>query len=261
VLLPHRLATLLRSLVLLTAVLGLADSAAADAIMPPPDDCPSGETGISSHGGPRCVKVEPTDCPVGWRGALGGDCMLRPCAADKDCEPSEACIDHSVCLQPSEDGYYDYGEQPPPGEAEETGALPRNYPRELLGGPMAPKVQRKKPIIRYEAVNLCAPSVQCAAPRTCQTEKLCAPKGKRAVAYLGTNISPIRVARQTDTPLTQSESGPSEVAAPPVPKGGCAACSIERGGDDAWLVAVLALAVASARRASRRGVRSVPGRG
>jgi MYXO-CTERM domain-containing protein len=246
---------LLRSLVLLVAVLGLADTAAADAIMPPPDDCPSGEKGISSHSGPQCVKVEPTDCPPGWRGVLGGECMLSPCATDKQCGPSEACIDHSVCLKPSEDGYYDYGEEPPPGEAEETGALPKNYPRELLGGPMQPKVKRNKPIIRYEAVNLCAAEVQCAAPSTCQTEKLCAPKGKRAVAYLGTNISAVRVARQTDTPLTQSEAAATEVASPAVQrvdKGGCAACSIERGGDDAWLLALLALAVASVRRAARR---------
>ncbi|MEJ7733674.1 MAG: hypothetical protein WKG00_31325 [Polyangiaceae bacterium] len=250
--LPHRLTGWLPSLVMLMAVLGLADTAAADAVMPPPDDCPSGERGVTSHGGPQCVKVEPTDCPSGWRGVQGGNCMLRPCATDEGCGPSEACIDHSVCLSPSEDEYYDHGEQPPPGESGETGALPQNYPRELLGGPLAPKVKRKKPIIRYEAVNLCAPSVQCDAPRTCQTEKLCAPKGKRAVAYLGTNISPIRVARQTDTPLTRSESGPSEVASPPVPKGGCAACSIERGAGDAWLLALLALAVASARRAARQ---------
>jgi hypothetical protein len=181
--------------------------------------------------------------------------MLKPCVTDGQCQPSEACIDHSVCLIPSEDPYYDYNEQPPAGAAGETGALPENYPRELLGGPLPPKVKRKTPIIRYEAVNLCAPSVQCAAPRTCQTEKLCAPKGKRAVAYLGTNISPIRVARQTDTPLTQSESGPTEVAAPAVARGGCAACAVAGSGGDAGPVIAAALAAVAALGAARRGAR------
>lgn len=260
--LPHRLTHSLRAVALLLAALGLADTAAADAIMPPPDDCPRGEKGVSSHAGPRCVKEAPTDCPPGWRGALGGDCMLRPCTGDEQCDASEACVEHSVCLQHSEDGFYDYGETPEPGDTEESGALPKNYAPDLLGGPPMPKIKRKKPIIRYEAVNLCAPSVACAAPHTCQTEKLCAPKGKRAVAYLGTNISPIRVARKTETPLVQSEAAPTETASPATPQpgtahGGCAACAVGSGrwgggGDLGWLAgAVVGLAIG--RRATRRG--------
>mgnify|MGYP001047283228 CR=1 FL=1 len=60
------------------AIALVATTAAADVVMPPPTDCKRGEVGVTSHGGPRCEKVAPEDCPAGWRGVLGGSCMLGP---------------------------------------------------------------------------------------------------------------------------------------------------------------------------------------
>jgi MYXO-CTERM domain-containing protein len=50
------------------AVLAVGFDAGADVVMPPPEDCPIGTVGTSSHGGPRCVPVYCPDaggCPAG----------------------------------------------------------------------------------------------------------------------------------------------------------------------------------------------------
>jgi hypothetical protein len=230
----------------------LATRALADAVPPAPTDCPGGHVGVTSHGGPACVKEAPEDCPPGWRGVLGGSCMLTPCAADASCPAGEACIEHSVCLQPFEHHFYDYGEEPPgasPGQEQGAGA-PRGA-REFFAGPPAPRVKRPEPIFRYDATNLCAPQAPCVSPRTCQTEKLCAPRGKRAVAYLGSNVQSVRVARTTEEALTQNDAQSSEGAAPP--RGGCAACAVRGGAaGSAWVWAVIGLAATVARRLGRR---------
>lgn len=189
--------------------------ARADAVPPPPTDCPRGQVGITSHSGPQCVEEAPPDCPTGWRGRLGGTCALTPCETDANCQPGEACVEHSVCLQPFEDPFYDYGEE----EREKHGWAdphPSDLLRSpgLLAGPPMPRTRRPVPIIRYDAVNLCSPEVGCAAPNTCQPEKLCVPREKRALAYRGKNISPVRVARKTATPLVASAAEPTEAPSP-----------------------------------------------
>jgi MYXO-CTERM domain-containing protein len=230
-----------------------ASPAAADVVMSPPDDCPRGEVGVTSHGGPRCVKEAPTDCPVGWRGMLGGTCSLTPCENDQGCQAGEACVEHSVCLQPFEDSFYDYGED----EREEHGELePPAWDvlraPGLLAGPMAPKKPRDKPITRYNAANLCSREVACAAPGTCQPEKLCVPRGSRALAYRGTNSSAVRVARKTATPLTSSGAEPTEQPAALSPKSGCAGCRTAPAPDEPWALALaLGVGVALMRRRRR----------
>src|SRR5262249_40884224 len=146
--------------------------------------------------GPRCELEPPKDCPTGWDGAIGGTCILRPCKTASDCAEGNECVEHSVCLESYQDEFYDYNETP---DADEQGQLePRSIVRSpgLIAGPPAMKQRRTTPITRYNAVNLCSADVACAAPRTCQPEKLCVPTGKRAVAYKGTNVSPARVARK-----------------------------------------------------------------
>lgn len=233
---------------------------AADAVMPPPSDCPDGEVGVTSHSGPRCVAKAPTDCPTGWRGALGGNCTLTPCATDANCPSGEACVEHAVCLQPMEDEYYDYGED----EREEHGLL-EPHPSELLrspgllAGPMMPRKKRPKPIIRYTAVNLCASGVACEAPGTCQPETICAPRGARALAYRGKNIQPSRVARKTETPLTKSGIEPTETPAAipstsrPGAKGcaGCATAPAPAEGSALAIAAAALTAIARRRREPR----------
>lgn len=236
------------------AIALVATKASADVVMSPPTDCPDGETGITSHAGPQCVKVAPTDCPRGWRGQLGGNCALSPCVDDKACQAGEACVEHVVCLQPFEDPFYDYGED----EREEHGlAEPPAWDvlrsPALLAGPMPAKKPRSKPIIRYNAVNLCAPEVACAAPNTCQPEKLCVPKGTRALAYRGANTEPMRVARKTETPLTAGGAQSTEVAAPvSSPRGGCAGCAAAPAPERWWaLGAAVGAALVIARRRRR----------
>ena len=177
--------------------------------------------------------------------------MLRPCTKDEDCTSGEACVDHAVCLEPFEDEYYDYNEDEQHGRSEPLRVL--DSP-DLLAGPPLPKRRRPTPIVRYDAVNLCSKEIACAAPRTCQTEKLCVRPGTRAVAYKGTNVSPARVARKTATPLTTSGATPTEATSPKVtvpPKRGCSGCATGRGSTGAALVLVLALAgLGIARRRS-----------
>lgn len=261
------LSTVLAVTALAATSLGLATglvapgSASADVVMSPPDNCPSGEVGITSHGGPRCVAVAPTDCPVGWVGQLGGTCALTPCAVDSTCGPGKACVEHSVCLQPMEDGFYDYGEEEREqhGSLEPVGGSLFRSPG-LLAGPMAPKKPRSKPIFRYNAVNLCSADVACAAPGTCQSEKLCVPSGQRALAYRGSNTQPARVARKTDTPLTASAAQPTETTstAPPAGTttargcGGCAAAPVTPARPWA-LGAMVLLGIAVARRRRKVG--------
>jgi hypothetical protein len=205
---------------LVAIVLCTSTEARGDVVMPPPTNCPPGEVGVTSHGGPRCMKEAPRDCPVGWNGILGGMCTLRPCTQDSECGDGQ-CAEHSVCLEPFEDMFYDYNEKPE--AAQDIG-------KRLFAGPPLPKQRRDKPIIRYKATNLCSSQVTCEAPRTCQPEKLCVPKGYRAVAYLGSNIQPARVARKTDKPITESKAKPDEsssIVTPPPPKNGTPPVTVE----------------------------------
>src|SRR5262249_22053507 len=159
------------------------------------------------------VKEAPKDCPAGWRGVLGGKCMLAPCENDAGCQEGEACVEHAACLSPFPDEFYDYNEE----EREKHGML---EPIEgsllrsqgLLAGPPMPKTKRPKPIIRYNAVNVCSREIACAAPATCQKEKLCVPRGKRVLAYRGSNVEPARVQRKTDTPITTSAAEATEAS-------------------------------------------------
>jgi hypothetical protein len=247
-----------RPSLLLFALLLTASEARADAIGPPPSNCPRGTTPRSSHAGPECVKDPPKDCPNGWEGAYGGDCILHPCTSNVDCPADKpTCVEHSVCLQSFQDDYYDYNEddREQHGELEPTRLLEAPG---LLAGPPMPKQKRATPITRYNAVNLCSPEVPCTAPNTCQREKLCVPQGTRALAYRGTNISPIRIARKSAAPVTAGgDASPEQTAPPPGPpaeptettaplpkKGGCAGCAAASSNGDAPWIALLGAAIA-----------------
>lgn len=227
-------------------------AAARDAVPPPPLICPPGYEGVTSHAGPKCEQKAPKSCPAGWHGVLGGNCVLEPCRSGQ-CGSGKVCVEHAVCLQPKQDDFYDWGEAPPPdaGTPADAGGSGTPSPSDPLGEPMGPRVRRATPIFRYEAVNLCSASVPCAPPSTCQTEPLCVAPSTRAVAYLGKNIQPVRVARQTDTPLAADGAKPTENAAP---ASGCG-CSVGARTDHGWLVAAAVLvagAVGARRRRPRR---------
>lgn len=179
--------------------------------------------------------------------------MLTPCESDQSCGEGNACVEHSVCLQPYEDRYYDYGEdeREEHGELEPPAADVLRSPG-LLAGPMMPKKERAKPIFRYNAVNLCSREVACRAPGTCQPEKICVPKGSRALAYRGENVEPARVSRKTQTALTQSGSEPNEQPAA-VRAGGCAGCSVADNKSGGWALAAAVGAALSWLVRKRRG--------
>jgi hypothetical protein len=77
----------------------IAPAALADAVPPPPRNCPPGTTPVTSHGGPRCEKNAPTNCPAGWQGVLGGTCVLMTCTpgaaggcnGSLECKPADLC--------------------------------------------------------------------------------------------------------------------------------------------------------------------------
>lgn len=99
-----------------------AVGARADAIMEPPDDCPDGLQGGSSHGGPFCQvlacseeRYHPDDCPPGSHCerrrycvrertgySIGGPftetVAVRACAAVSDCDPGDRCEESDHCV-------------------------------------------------------------------------------------------------------------------------------------------------------------------
>ncbi len=236
------------ALLVAASLVALPRPAHADAVPPAPTDCPRGQVGVTSHGGPECVLKAPTDCPKGWRGLLGGKCALSPCETDAQCQEGEVCTAHAVCLEAYKDDEYGYGEDEEHGEAEPRALLTSP---DLLAGPPMPRRKRATPIYRYLAVNLCSADVACVAPRTCQTEKLCVPKGARAVAYRGANATPMTVARKSAVMLTSGSADASEATAPPPVKRGCAGCAAT-GGRELPRAGLGALALLAAVLVARR---------
>lgn len=199
---------------LLALALVAPATARADVVQPPPRFCPPGTEGTTSHSGPQCTKSPPRNCPRGWHGILGGTCMLSPCSADSECPDGNECVEHLTCLEPYEDDYYDWNEE----ETEPQGAVKPSP--EFLAGPPPQRRRRSKPVTRYNAVNLCSAEVACNAPRSCMPEKLCVPKGTRALAYKGSNINPARVRRMVSAPAVVASSTAPPVASSPPPSAG-----------------------------------------
>ena len=141
-------------------VLSLAPHAFADAVPPPPDDCPSGTEPVTDHGGPRCEKAAPKNCPSGWRGVIGGECVLHQCTADADCrETGRVCRPASLCFEPHQRYSTCQGSR-----SNALGAPP------VLGGPC---MQLPEPVTDWNPVNVCGGTERCASPGECRPSKLC----------------------------------------------------------------------------------------
>src|SRR6188768_3784167 len=90
--------------------------ARADAVPPEPLFCLSGQVGVSSHtGGSECVPKAPTDCPPGYRGVVGGKCVLAPCATDQQCETDHRCYQVDACQELRELTWTSWGWSAQPG--------------------------------------------------------------------------------------------------------------------------------------------------
>lgn len=151
----------LRALPLL--VVWFARAASADAVPPPPVQCPPGTVGVTDHGGPRCEKVAPTNCPNGWFGVVGGRCVLHQCTEDAQCSHvGKVCRPATLCFEPRTRSSTCGALEVPRGS--ELG-VPR-----VLGEPCA---QLPEPVTDWVAVNVCGASRACASPSECRPGSLC----------------------------------------------------------------------------------------
>jgi hypothetical protein len=88
-----------------------AEICGADAIPPPPENCPGDTVPTSDHGGQRCEPPPPKNCPPGYVGRVGGACALHRCFTDQDCGRGKQCLDAQICFEPHE-VWVEYGRAP-----------------------------------------------------------------------------------------------------------------------------------------------------
>jgi len=152
--------------------------ALADAVPPPPDDCPKGQVGTTSHGGPRCEPEAPTDCAPGYRGVVGGTCVLAACSSDKECDAGRRCLQVDACQVLRELHWTGWG-----------WSAQRSFASgNLLGGPPAPAPEGSPPKA-WVKLHICGQDGPCEPPAECRPMGLCYPPGavgktKAAVAMV-----------------------------------------------------------------------------
>ena len=136
----------------------------ADAVPPPPDSCPAGQVGVTSHGGPQCVPEAPKDCAPGYRGEVGGNCVLAACASDQECEAGSRCVQVDVCQELRQLHWTGWG------WSAEAPMVRGNF----LGGPPAPAPEGDSPM-GWVKLRICGQDAACNAPAECRPMGLCYP--------------------------------------------------------------------------------------
>ncbi|MCC6620879.1 MAG: hypothetical protein IT385_06470 [Deltaproteobacteria bacterium] len=93
-----RTAALAPALVILFAV--AADPAAHADALPPDERCPSGQVWVRGHSG-GCRPEAPDDCAPGWRGKIGGVCVVAmpDVGASPPCPEDEVPKAVTLCLE------------------------------------------------------------------------------------------------------------------------------------------------------------------
>jgi hypothetical protein len=148
----RRVASWLGASLLLTMV---ARDARGDVVRPPPKNCPKGQVGVTSHGGPRCVPQAPTNCPPGWVGQVGGACVIHLCSGS--CARGLRCKPASVCYEPRK-RHWGFGAVHP---GPEIAAPPHRLPH---------------PVIDWIPIDICgAPTSRCPPPAECRPANVCLP--------------------------------------------------------------------------------------
>lgn len=203
--------------VIVALALATAGRARADVIARPPALCGPGKTAVSDHRGPRCEPDAPTDCPPGWKGVLGGTCILHSCGADPDCAGGARCVAADVCVE-ERPRYWEYG-----GSAREPGPAQEPPP-----GP-----DPSHPV--WVAIEPCGQARACAAPATCRQHSVCLPRGVDRPAPKPANAD---VQRGTIPVAARRSCGCDAAGAP--------------GGSLAALAAAAIAAAAAARRIQSR---------
>ncbi len=171
------------ALVIVAAILGLCLSvrtAHADAVPPAPKRCPKGKVGVTDHGGPRCVLEAPKNCAPGYRGALGGKCVLATCSSDDQCKDGRRCLLVETCQEYRELHWSGWGWQ-----------ARRLVSRDnFFAEPPSPRPDgpAKKAWVN---LNICGQDGPCKDPAECRPVSLCYPpsavgKTKAKVVASGT---------------------------------------------------------------------------
>lgn len=204
----------------------LPSQAFADALPPPvPLKCPLGTTLVNDHGGTQCVADAPTNCPSGWRGVRGGQCILDVCVEDASCRGGAKCMAADLCASEGMGSSY--------------GAIVRGP---WLAAPPSPQW-----MISYSDV--CSEQRTCGRATKCVAAKVCLPAGATRPAprpasggvykmskTRPANASesdalepepPTTVVTPTTVPSSSTpESPPRNVASAPPGGGGCAGCTM-----------------------------------
>lgn len=142
-----------------------AHTALADAVPAPPDDCPKGQVGITSHAGPACVLEAPKDCAPGYRGEVGGNCVLAACSTDQECSAGSRCVQVDACQELRRLNWSGWG-----WEARRARAAAGN----VLAGPPMPAPPGDAPEA-WVKLRICGQDGACNAPAECRPMGLCYP--------------------------------------------------------------------------------------
>ena len=183
-----------------TCVWLLASGAArADVVMPAPEDCPPGQVGTTSHGGPSCVREAPKNCAPGYRGEVGGGCVLAACSSDQECEGGRVCVQVDTCQELRELYWTGWG----------WSAQRRVVPSNLLGGPPAPAPEGDPPKA-WVKLRICGQDGACNSPAECRPMGLCYPRDA-----IGKTKAKVVVAPPAAEELPEDVSSRSLIAADP----------------------------------------------
>lgn len=186
--------------VLLTSTFGHG-TARADAVPPPPDRCPSGQVGVTSHAGPQCVPEAPQDCAPGYRGQVGGKCVLAICGNDDQCDDGQRCMQVDTCQEYRELHWTGWGwSAQRPVRSGNFFAEPPSPP------PPGP------PKKAWVELNICGQDGPCASPAECRPSALCYP-----IAAIGKTKAKVVEPAKTAPPRSSSDATEDDPAAPPPP--------------------------------------------
>lgn len=219
----------------------------ADAVPPPPDDCPAGQVGVTSHGGPACVPEAPKNCAPGYRGEVGGSCVLAACSSDQECEAGTRCMQVDACQELRELHWTGWG------WSAERPMIRGN----VLGGPPAPAPEGDRPKA-WVKLRICGQDAACNAPAECRPMGLCYPpkagNSKAKVAAGPPKPEELPEGVFPGSLLISDPKGESEKLAQRDSSGCRRGCSVSSGPEVAgWLALPLLVAATLSYRRRQRG--------
>ena len=222
-----------------------AGVAHADVVMPPPEDCPPGQVGTTSHGGPSCAREAPKNCAPGYRGEIGGSCVLAACSSDPECEAGTRCLQVDACQELRElywNGWYWRAQR-------------RVAPNNLLGGPPEPQPDGDPPKA-WVKLRICGQDGACNSPAECRPMGLCYPPsavGKTKAKVVMAAPTPEDVPEDVNSRALIASDPRTEAEMPESRDGSCRrGCSVSAGANMAsWLIVPLLLGVKLRRRRRR----------